>query len=76
MEHFRKTDYGWTCKHCEARRTPTAQAAGGRARFFTEGEAEEREPRLASPALARWRDSAHTTLLCTRCGIEEIIDGA
>jgi hypothetical protein len=76
MEHFRKTDYGWTCKLCEAECAPAAQGASGRARFFTEGEAEEHEPRLASAALARWRDSMHTTLLCTRCGIEEIIDGS
>jgi hypothetical protein len=43
-------------------------------RFFREGEAEEREARLAQDALARWKDGARRTLLCPRCGAEEEIN--
>jgi hypothetical protein len=73
--HFINFGYGWTCKHCRA-----ADAAAPddntsdertRARFFHEGEAEEREPILSAQALARWRDPAHDTLVCPRCGVEE-----
>ena len=42
-------------------------------RFFREGEAEEREPRLASHTLARWTDDSRRTLRCPRCGVEEEI---
>jgi hypothetical protein len=41
------------------------------ARFFREGESEEREPRLSSSALARWKDESRRALVCTRCGAEE-----
>jgi hypothetical protein len=44
-------------------------------RFFREGEAEEREPRLSADALARWRDDSRRALLCPRCGVEEEIEG-
>ena len=43
------------------------------ARFFREGEAEEREPRLSAHSLARWTDDSHRTLRCPRCGVEEEI---
>ncbi len=42
-------------------------------RFFTEGEAEERAPKLSAPGLARWRDDSHQILFCPRCGVEEAI---
>ena len=51
--------------------TPRADAL---ARFFREGEAEEREPRLSAHSLARWTDDSHRTLRCPRCGVEEEID--
>jgi len=41
------------------------------ARFFSEGESEEREPRLSTSALARWKDSTRGALVCPRCGAEE-----
>lgn len=45
------------------------------ARFFREGEAEERETRLSADALARWKDDSRRALLCPRCGVEETIKG-
>ena len=55
----------------DATATPRADAL---ARFFREGEAEEREPRLSAHSLARWTDDSHRTLRCPRCGVEEEID--
>jgi hypothetical protein len=45
------------------------------ARFFREGEAEERETRLSAVALARWKDDSRRALVCPRCGVEETIKG-
>jgi len=45
------------------------------ARFFREGEAEERETRLSAGALARWKDDSRRALVCPRCGVEETIKG-
>jgi len=75
MEHFRNTGYGWTCRRCSAEQERAARQDGPRARFFSEGEAEERELKLSTPALARWRDEARTTLYCPRCGVEERVQG-
>jgi hypothetical protein len=75
-EHFINDGFGWECKHCResgGRHTPPGDAA--LARFFREGEAEEREPRLSAQALARWKDSTRRTLRCPRCGVEEDISG-
>ena len=47
-----------------------------RARFFTEGEAEEKDPRLSIPALARWTGPTRRALACPRCGVEEMVDKA
>jgi hypothetical protein len=78
-ERFINDGRGWECKRC---RDEDASAAGkdvdegepssnSLARFFREGEAEEREPRLASSTLARWKDSTRRALVCARCGVEE-----
>ena len=73
MEHFVNEGFGWTCRRClkeeRARETP----ASPRARFFSEGEAEDRDPKLSAPALARWRDASRRALVCPRCGIEEAL---
>jgi hypothetical protein len=75
IDHFINDGYGWVCKHCSAEeiRPPDDNP---RARFLREGEAEEKEPALSTPALARWRDASHQTLHCPRCGIEEAINKA
>ena len=76
-EHFINDGYGWECKHCrESQGAHTSSKSSPLARFFREGEAEEREPRLSSAALARWKDETRQTLLCARCRIEEDISGA
>jgi len=78
-KHFVNDGRGWECRRCRDR---GASALGGSAeedsppsdalpRFFREGEAEEREPRLASSTLARWKDDTRGALACPRCGVEE-----
>ena len=74
-KHFVNDGYGWTCKRC--RSLDDAKASSSETtlpRFFREGEAEEREPRLSAHSLARWTDDSHRTLRCPRCGVEEEID--
>ncbi len=78
-EHFIREPFGWVCKHCrEATRyerddeNKRASQTEGRARFFREGEAEEREPHLSTRALARWRNAGEQRILfCPNCGAEE-----
>ena len=72
--HFIHSGFGWHCKHCLAE-----NEAGGpseknaKARYYTEGEAEEKELRMAAPFLARWRDASRRTLYCPQCSVEETI---
>ncbi len=73
-EHFINPGYGWLCKHCQPETETRASLTEGRARFFTEGEAEDKEVALSTPALARWRDASRQFLVCPRCGIEERVD--
>jgi hypothetical protein len=76
INHFINTGFGWVCKHCSAEEEVTEAADVGRARFFIEGEAEAKEPRLSTTALARWRDATRQTLVCPLCSIEETINKA
>ncbi|MGI9105261.1 MAG: hypothetical protein ACR2G4_03340 [Pyrinomonadaceae bacterium] len=71
MEHFVNQGYGWTCRHCRKEETARGPERSARARFFSEGEAEEREPKISAASLARWGDETHQTLVCPRCKIEE-----
>ncbi len=74
-EHFINRGFGWVCRHCHAEENEQ-EARAGRARFHSEGEAEEREARLSTVALARWRDATRRTLYCPRCGVEELLNKA
>lgn len=87
-EFFINEGYGWECKSCRASGgDPAVEDARERAgdesadasstlpRFFREGEAEEREARLATRALARRRDTTRGSMLvCPLCGREELED--
>lgn len=73
-DHFINEGFGWMCKHCSADWQARVNEKETRARFFTEGEAEEKEPRLSTPALAQWTSPTRRTLACPRCRIEEMID--
>jgi len=76
IEHFINEGFGWVCKHCSAIERARASENFTRARFFSEGEAEEKEPRLSTLALARWTSPSRRALVCPRCGIEEVVDKA
>ncbi|MEJ7617574.1 MAG: hypothetical protein WKF30_11570 [Pyrinomonadaceae bacterium] len=73
MERFSNFGYGWSCKLCASEFEAGAKEDNALARFFREGEAEEKEPRLSAPALAKWTDEKRQALRCPRCGIEERI---
>lgn len=75
-EHFINHGYGWLCKHCHPEEEARVSRNDGRARFFHEGEAEDKEARLSTPALARWLDASKQTLVCPQCGIEEMLSKA
>jgi len=70
-EHFINRGDGWMCRCCFEESEARSPNAGGRARFFTEGEAEQREPFLSAPFRARWRDSSRQVLFCPQCDTEE-----
>lgn len=73
--HFFNLGYGWLCKHCSAEDAERKHHDHGtRARFFSEGEAEEKEPQLSTLALARWTDSTRQSLTCPRCDTQEMIN--
>ena len=76
IDHFINEGFGWACKHCSAETKARVNREGARARFFDEGEAEEKEPRLSAPSLARWTSPTRRALACPRCGIEELVDKA
>jgi hypothetical protein len=71
MQHFFNEGFGWTCRRCHAETKARESQPGSRARFFTEGESEDRDPKLSAPALARWRDATRSTLICPMCRVEE-----
>jgi hypothetical protein len=76
-DHFINSGYGWMCKHCYPEMSaPASDDRRTRARFHTEGEAEDKEPAISTPALARWRDASRRTLVCPHCGIEETVSKA
>jgi hypothetical protein len=76
LNDFYNDGFGWICKHCErelkAQEKPSPTHARGR--IMREGEAESKQPIFSNSALAKWFDKAHTTLICPRCGLTEIVD--
>ena len=69
LDNFYNDGFGWICRHCE--RELKAPDPGEHARFYREGEAEAKQPRLADQARAKWLDPARTMLTCPRCGVTE-----
>jgi hypothetical protein len=80
-ERFVNDGRGWECRRCRAEDAPALEDDADKGkpssntlpRFFREGEAEERDARLSSRALARWKDDSRRALVCTRCGVEEVL---
>ena len=76
MDHFINIGYGWLCKRCFPADDSRVSGSESRARFLREGEAEDKEPALSTPALAKWRDASRQSLICPRCGVEELLHKA
>jgi hypothetical protein len=76
LEHFINPGYGWVCKHCIEEVETRVGPDKGRARFFSEGEAEDKEVNLSTRGLARWRDASRQVLYCPTCGVEEPVNKA
>jgi len=76
IENFINLGYGWVCRRCSERDAahPSPFGTLSRARYYTEGESEQKNPRLETAGLARWRDSKREYLMCPTCGIEERLD--
>ncbi len=72
LDDFYNDGFGWICKRCE--RELKEQENSSQSRLMSEGEAESKQLRLSSLALAKWFDQAQRTLICPRCGITELAD--
>ena len=77
LNDFYNDGFGWICKKCErelqAAKTPDAPD-DQLSRLMREGEAESKQPKFSSLALAKWADISQRMLICPRCGITEAID--
>ena len=77
IENFYNDGFGWICKHCDRELADAVIEPDTKLnRIMREGEAESKQPRLSSLALARWVDKARNMLMCPRCGIVEQVDKA
>ena len=73
LNDFYNDGFGWICKHCERELEAHAETEK-HSRLLREGEAESKNPRLSTAAIAKWADKAHRTLMCPRCGVTELAD--
>ena len=74
LDYFINEGFGWECKRCRLEQAAPEDTAYPR--FYSEGEAEEKEPRLMTVARARWRDAAQQVLYCPNCLAEEAVNKA
>jgi hypothetical protein len=74
LDDFYNDGFGWICKPCERELKEQEIDSPAQSRLMREGEAESKNPRLSSVALAKWTDKAQRTLMCPRCGITELAD--
>ena len=75
LNDFYNSGFGWICKYCERELKEHNKDTGVKiSRLMTEGEAESKQPKLSSLALAKWADKTNQTLMCPRCGITEQVD--
>ncbi len=75
LNDFYNDGFGWVCKHCERELKKSDNVSKQKhSRLMREGEAESKQPKLSSFALAKWADIAQRILVCPRCGITELAD--
>lgn len=73
LNDFYNDGFGWICRQC-ARELGEPADESKHSRLMREGEAEGKNPRLSTEALARWADKTRQTLTCPRCGITESVE--
>ncbi len=75
LNDFYNDGFGWICRHCERELAQETKGSDKKiSRLMHEGEAESKDPKLSSLALAKWADPAQRILTCPRCGITELAD--
>lgn len=75
LNDFYNDGFGWICRVCERELKKETEAENQNlSRLMREGEAESKQPKMSTPALAKWADPAQRTLMCPRCGITELVD--
>jgi len=70
LKDFYNDGFGWSCRACESE-LKAQNETQKHSRLMREGEAESKNPRFSSSALAKWADAERKTLVCPRCGITE-----
>lgn len=76
LNDFYNAGFGWICKHCERELKSEKKSSDNNklSRLMSEGEAESKQPKLSSVALAQWTDVTNRTLMCPRCSITESVE--
>ena len=74
LNDFYNDGFGWICRHCERELQAQSGENKQHSRLMSEGEAESKQPKFSTSALAKWADPAQRILVCPRCGITELAD--
>ncbi len=74
LKAFYNKGFGWICRHCESKHMAVPAPVRKHSRLMHEGEAESKQLILSIPALAKWADPAHKSLVCPTCEISEVAD--
>ena len=74
LNDFYNDGFGWICRQCELEMSQTPESS--HSRLLLEGEAESKQPKMSTGALAKWTDPTQRTLVCPRCGITESVEKA
>lgn len=73
-ENFYNDGFGWICRHCENELKPVQENLLDPSRLLREGEAESKQPKFSTFAMAKWANAEQKVLICPRCGRMEQID--
>lgn len=71
LNDFFNDGFGWKCRQCDVELRRLAATHDRLPRYYREGEAESRLPKIEDSSLAKWTDKTRRSLTCPRCGITE-----
>lgn len=74
LKDFYNDGFGWICKNCELELKAEQETEANRSRLLREGEAESKQPKFSTSAMAKWADAEQKILICPRCGTTENLD--